>query len=295
MDSFTITFSGTEPELKSVFFLPIKLNDDYVIGLVYFQSYNSIFNVKKPLNTLTYYKVEKITLPKGEILVDDLNQLLDGKLKVIIDTNGEALINTKVKLIFKGLIPKLNQLKGNKLTIGEGDDVFFYDHKAPIIIEISEGTYEVVELAKEIQKQIPDFFLTANNQTMKATLHSSQVFDFTKPCLGSVLLGFKGLSTSGVPFESTNKININNVNVIRVKCNIANGSYLNGNKSHTIHSFYPEAPPGYKIIEVPRNIIYFPVNKRSLDVVSITFADQHDKAIDFNGEETTITCHIKKI
>ena len=76
MDSFTITFSGTESELKSVFFPPIELNDDYVIGLVDFQSYNSIFNVKKPLNTLSYYKVEKITLPKGEISVDDLNNLL---------------------------------------------------------------------------------------------------------------------------------------------------------------------------------------------------------------------------
>lgn len=295
MDSFTITFTGMEPELKSVFFPPIELNGDYVIGLVDFQSYNSIFNVKKPLNTLTYYKMHKIITPKGEVTIDKLNQALDGKVEVIIQ-NKVALINTKVKLIFyKGLVPKLNKLKDTKLTIGEGEDVYYYDHKAPNVIEIAEGTYEVFELAKEIQKQVPDFVLIADNKTMKATLHSSHVFDFTKPCLGSELLGFKGFSTPDIAFKSINKININNVNVIRVKCNIANGSYLNGDKSHTIHSFYPEAPPGYKIIEVPRNIIYFPVNKRSLDVVSITFADQRDRPIDFNGEETTITCHIKKI
>jgi len=162
------------------------------------------------------------------------------------------------------------------------------------LLKFPQGTYEVVELSKEIQKQIPDFLLLADNYTMKENLVcSSHVFDFTKPCLGSILLGFTGYSTPFVGFLSTNKININNINVIRVKCNIANGSYLNGEKSHTIHSFYPEAPPGFKIIEVPRNIIYFPVNKRTLDV-SITFADQNDKPIDFNGEETTITCHIKK-
>ena len=111
MDSFTITLTGTEPELKSVFFPPIELDDDYVIGLVDFQSYNSIFNVKKPLNTLTYYKVEKITLPKGEITVATLNQALGGKVEVKIRKNeelkrNEAFIKTKVKLIFKGLIPK---------------------------------------------------------------------------------------------------------------------------------------------------------------------------------------------
>ena len=297
MDSFTVTFTGSEPELKSTFFPPIQLNGNYVIGLVDFQGYNSIFNIRKPLNTLTYYKVERIVLPKGIVTIGELNQLLDGVLKIQINDKKEALTTTKVKIIFyKGLIPKLNKLNDNKIEIKDGEDVFYYNHKLPHTLEVPEGTYEVFELAKEIQKQLPDFILTADNKTMKSTLVSNNyVFDFTKPCLGSILLGFRGVSTPGVPFYSTEKVNINNINVIRVKCNIANGSYLNGNKSHTIHSFYPQAPPGYKIIEVPRNIIYFPVNTRSLDVVSITFADQKDRPIDFNNEETTITCHIKKI
>ena len=295
MDSFTITFTGTEPELKSVFFPPIELDGDYVIGLVDFQSYNSIFNVKKPLNTITYYKVQKITTPKGMVKIDKLNEALGGKVTVLIK-GDQTLIKTAVKLIHnKGLAPKLSKHTGNEIKIDEGEDIFYYDTKSPNVVEIPEGTYEVIELAKEIQKQIPDFILAADSTNMKASLISNNIFDFTKPCLGSMLLGFRGMSTPFFKFISTNKVNINNINVIRVKCNIANGSYINGNKSHTIHSFYPDTPPGYKIIEVPRNIIYFPVNKRTLDVVSITFADQHDKPIDFNNEETTITCHIKKI
>jgi hypothetical protein len=263
MDSFTVTFTGSEPELKSVFFPPIELDGNYVIGLVDFQSYNSIFNVKKPLNTLTYYKVNKITTPKGTITIEALNKALDNKVVVKV-TDKETLTKIKAKVIpYKGLMLKLNKHKGSIITLEEGDDVYYYDMKEPITIEIPEGTYEILELTREVQKQIPDFTLVADNNTMKATLVSGNVFDFTKPSLGSVLLGFKGLSTPFIAFHSTNKININNINVIRVKCNIANGSYLNGNKSHTIHSFYPEAPPGYKIIEVPRNIIYFPVNKRT--------------------------------
>ena len=38
MESFTITLTGNEPELKSVFFPPIELNGDYVIGLVTFKA-----------------------------------------------------------------------------------------------------------------------------------------------------------------------------------------------------------------------------------------------------------------
>lgn len=298
MESFTITFTGTEPELKSVFFPPIELNGNYVIGLVDFQSYNSIFNVKKPFNELYYHKVEKIITPKGEVTIDQLNKLFENILKLQVKSK-ELLVNTQVKIIYhKGLGIKFNRhlpVKDNKITLEEGDDLYYYDPKVLHTITVEEGSYEILEIVREIQKVMPDVILHADNKTMKATFTSSNVFDFTRPGLGTTLLGFYGTTIPGVPFKSKGKININNINVIRVKCDIADGSYLNGKKSHSIHSFYPQAPPGYKIIEVPKNIIYFPVNKRILDFVSITFADQQDKPIDFNGEETTITCHIKKI
>lgn len=299
MESFTITFTGTEPELRSVFFPPIELDGNYVIGLVDFQSYNALYNVKIPFNKFYYYKIEKIDIPKGETTISELNILFKDILKLRIDKNG-ILVNTKLKILFhKGFGAKINGniiVQNNKIKIEEGETLYYYDPKNLNTIEIPEGTYEISEIVKEVQKQLPDFNLTADTVTMKATLLSQHhVFDFLKQGIGPSLLGFYGLSTPGIPYHSKNKVNINNVNVIRVKCNIANGSFLNGNKTHSIHSFYPQAPPGYKIIEVPRNIIYFPVNKRTLDVVSITFADQHDRPISFNGEETTITCHIKKI
>ena len=70
---------------------------------------------------------------------------------------------------------------------------------------------------------------------MKATLiNNAVVWDFTKPCLGTKLLGLYGITRPGFPFVSTHKINANNINVIRVQCNIANSSFLNGKKSHKI-------------------------------------------------------------
>ena len=149
----------------------------------------------------------------------------------------------------RGLIPKLNKLTKETITIEEGDDLFYYDTKVVNEFEIPEGSYEVMDIVREIQKHFPDFNLIINSSTMKATLISnSNVWDFTKPGLGTKLLGFYEIAIPGFPFMSTRKINVNNINVIRVLFNIANGSFLNGEKSHTIHSFYPQAPPGYKII-----------------------------------------------
>lgn len=296
MDAFTITLTGTEPELKSVFFPPIELNGEYLIGLVDFQSYNSLFNVKQPYNKFHYYEIQKIITPKGKgITFESLNNAFKDKLKVIFRDN-QTLINTKVKLLFnKGLLPKLTKLTTNKIDIGENEDIFYYDNNLVKEIVIPEGTYEIFEIAKEVQKQFPDFLLQVDSAKIKVTLMTnSGIFDFTKDGIGKFLMGFYGISTPGVPFKSTRKVNINNINVIRIQCNIANGSFLNGKKSHTVHSFYPTAPPGYKIIEVPKNILYFPVNKRTLDTVTISFADQDDTPIHFNGEEVTVTFHIKK-
>ena len=102
-------------------------------------------------------------------------------------------------------------------------------------------------------------------------------------------------SKPGVVYESEGRVMINHINSIRVHCNIASGAYLNGQPTHAIHEFYPEVPPGYKIIMVPSNIIYFPVNVRTLNVVSVTFKDQDGNNVSFNGEVVTLRLHIKKV
>ena len=59
MESFTITFSDTKSNLVSTFFPTIDLDGEYEIGLVDFQSYMSIFNVRSPFNVLYYYELKK--------------------------------------------------------------------------------------------------------------------------------------------------------------------------------------------------------------------------------------------
>lgn len=63
----------------------------------------------------------------------------------------------------------------------------------------------------------------------------------------------------------------------------------------TLHEFFPNVDKGYKIVEVPKNIIYMPVSIQSISNFTVRIVDQDDKLINFRGEIITLRVHIKKI
>ena len=62
--------------------------------------------------------------------------------------------------------------------------------------------------------------------------------------------------------ESDVSINIMNVNVIRVECNVIASAYSNGKGAHTIHEFLPSVPRDKKILKKLVQIIYFSITAR---------------------------------
>ena len=69
------------------------------------------------------------------------------------------------------------------------------------------------------------------------------------------LLGFDSKHYSTGFYESENMVNILTVNSILVNIDIISGSYVNSSTQPTIHSFFPDVSPGYKIIENPHNLL----------------------------------------
>ena len=132
-----------------------------------------------------------------------------------------------------------------------------------------EGSYHVEDINEIIQREMRknDHYdrandknnveISSNTNTIKSEmfLKNNCEVDFKKDNFINSLLRFdSNLDTSGF-HESENMVNILTINSILVNIDIISGSYVNGSTQPTIYSFFPDVPPGYKIIEIL--IIFF--------------------------------------
>lgn len=226
MMSFAITLTQHTSELYSSLFPPVLLSDgNYEIGLLSFDTYNSIPNV------------------------DETN---------------------------------------NAFYFGDNEVAF-----------IPAGTYEVDAVFKFMQEKIEEknhiFTYESNLNTFKTSLKCSVDIDFSKPNSVGPLLGFHNrVLPANVKYKSDKIVDIFRVNVIDVQCNISSGSYTNGVPSHSLYAFASKVGPGYKIHEVPTEVIYLPIDVKVLDHIYLKIVDQAGNLIDFRKERITIRLHIRK-
>jgi len=168
------------------------------------------------------------------------------------------------------------------------------------LVEIPTGSYEIDDIYNYIttvlKRSAPNINLEmkANNNTLKCEIKSNRMIYFNHQRTIGPLLGFSStvlypdmLHSSDLPVE------INKVNSIRVDCNIINGSFFNDKATHTLHEFSPTVPPGYKINEVPRTVIYLPVTSQEIRSITIRLLDQNGDLINFQGENITVRLHLR--
>ena len=75
--STTFTISGTKT-LEATYFPPIELGEDnYELGLILFETYNTIPNVTKENNVFYYGDNKKIELPVGSYALEDIGNYLE--------------------------------------------------------------------------------------------------------------------------------------------------------------------------------------------------------------------------
>lgn len=209
-------------------------------------------------------------------------------------------------------------------NVEEGCNMFYYltDKNEKVSIEIPTGSYEVKDLQKYLRKVLGDkrgetetdidtsssyknaypinhdvlITIQPNNNTLKSEIKCSKDIDFTPSDSIGPLLGFKNRKLNKFfTHVSDGTVNVLKVNTINVECNIITSSFVNSNPSHVIHTFFPTVPPGFKIVETPANIIYLPINTRTIDNISLKITDQNGKPINFREETITVTLHLKRL
>ena len=165
-------------------------------------------------------------------------------------------------------------------------------------IIIPTGSYELNGLEMAIKKILPEFVsqfqLKANSNTLKCLITCSHEIDFTMKNNISNLLGFENkVYESETIHESENVVNISKINCIKVQCNLISGSFNDGIASQTIHEFFPTVPPGYKIIEVPKHLVFYPLHSTTISKVQITIKDQNGNLINLRGEPITVRLQVR--
>lgn len=281
MSSITLTLNSKESHLHAQYFPPIDISDgDYVCGLVDFQTFNSIPNVDKTNNRFHFQKTPPITI---------VETLVRNKRSTESNEMSKQPENDDVIL---------NQTNNDVENSVEYEVV--NDQPKMTFIELPTGAYELDQITKYLYKHLKEhnieLKLTANKNTHKCEMWCSEDVDFSVSNSIGSLLGFKPKRyEAGMIHESETVAQIFHVNIIRIECDIIHGSYINNRPAHTIHEFSLKVPPGYKIIEVPNNVIYFPVTVKSISAVNIVCADQENRQINFQGETITVRIHIKKL
>jgi len=183
-------------------------------------------------------------------------------------------------------IPNVDE-SNNKIKIGKK------------LITIPTGSYDLEDIEKYIQKELPEtvtFMLKANNNTLSSVIKCSENISFKIENSLSQLLGFTQHNLK--PDKEHNSdlpVKILKINSLRVECNITTGAYINNQSVHTIHQFFPAVPPGYKIIEVPSQVIYLPVSIKCIDYIQLRIVDQDGDLVNFRGETITVRVHIKSM
>lgn len=195
-------------------------------------------------------------------------------------------------------------------NVDESNQNFYYDDKK---IQIPTGCYELEDINTFLKRELrmehlnspltdddkikmdnEALTLYGNRHTLMAEITSRYSVDFTKPNNIGTILRFTGIKTE--PFVraiSNRPVKILKVQVYQVSCNLITNSYEGDRESHVIYEFFPSVAPGYKINQVPNQLIYYHLPSRLIHEIEVRLTDQDDNLLNFRGEVIHLRLHIR--
>ena len=280
----TLQFKMTKP--RETFHLkpPIQVGGDWIIGLVDLEVYNSIFNITEENNKFKLYKfpdekaggisytkvrgeierdldIEYITAADlqddiiGPIIIEEYREKVTKRMKdeqymniLAIYTSSvfqdfESFLRTQIDLVEDDIKMVLDENNSSFITYELEPGIYSYKEISEALFHILQSEYP--ESDSEILIRLEDF-----TRKTKLVVNSGIIaVRFDEKSFFSTILGF----TPGWDYKHYNQylsqkiVNLSSTNKIHLKCDVIDGSIVNGFKHAILYSFRLDKPSGHKI------------------------------------------------
>ena len=188
--------------------------------------------------------------------------------------------------------------KNNKIRVSLDNGTSWND------LTFAVGCYEHKDINAELQRMVvvlggkkEDIILKPNKNTFQTvmTINGTVQVDFRSENSIRNVLGFNSKVYSSGRHQSERTVDIMRVNSIFVHTDVIGSAYVNGSQTPVIYSFFPDIPPGGKIIVQPRVLIYLPISLSVISRLTSWLTDQNNEELNLRGEELTIKYHLRCI
>jgi len=119
--------------------------------------------------------------------------------------------------------------------------------------------------------------------------------------VNNTITEFFGFNKNATPISqgyniADNNAQISNVYTIDLECNLISGGIIRGNQKQIIYDMPSfSVPIGYKIIEQPAKINYFPLNTTTLKNIRIRIIDENGNLLNIPGEKKIASLKILQV
>ena len=303
-----------------------------MIGLTDLEVYNSIFNITEENNKFELYKfpdekADGVTYEKvrdeiekdldiEDITAEDLQDDIIGPIiieeyeeQVTKRMNDEQYMNI-LALYTSSVFQDFESFLRTQIDLVEDDIKLVLDeyNSSFITYELEPGIYTFKDISEALFNILQSEYPVPSNTigieyddiTMKNKLDVKAgiiAIRFDEKSFLSTILGL----TSGWDYQHYNKyisqkiVNLGSTNKIDLKCDIIDGSIVDGFRQPILHSFVLDKKPGYKVFCEPETIHYKKINKSVLNTITFYLEDDNNKEVNFNGEILTFTLQMIKI
>ena len=309
----------------------IQIKENWMLGLVDLEVYNSIFNITEENNKFEIYR-DVPTKFRFLDLKDELEEILG-----IPHITQDHLLDDETASLIIDEYHKLSQEKkstdGYTILLINYSRSHFRDFESYLRIRVGLDEEDIQLILKKYNSHFITYELSPGIYTMQDisdTVHTfsghSDIIEieyddismkttiilkyndwrenfglgtlrFDKKSFFHTLLGLDPYFDYKVPgvYTSNKILNLNTSNKIHLKCDCIDGSIQDGIKQPILYSFVIDKPSGYKIFCEPETIHYKEINKSVLNTITFYLEDENNEEVDFNGETLTFTLQMIKI